>query len=314
MPSRRVHNMTHYAAIPQAQALQQTQFFPFIFDTQAHYFFSQSVRNASRIENGKLLVRDKRAPKCLDQDYRAFLNFLPWLNHYRVALHGFQLNPYWNAMLDSAGFSHYGNLNYSFANAEGIHDSFKFKFVKRRISLENSTFIAPITEQIKIQKAVFKRCLDKHKQLNCLFLELPCIFTNPLQFHDEVKLPKITRKWLERLHQSEPLAGKLYDVQWRIVKSLNSIYAIHAMIYVIGDETQYSDFILQEWKGTCLAEGYEPIKGSPYQVLEKYCYFADSDIRSFWRSQIELLNEPFKIYRYVSEHISYLWQTYIGNI
>jgi hypothetical protein len=30
--------MTHYAAIPQAQALQQIQFFPFILDTQAHYF------------------------------------------------------------------------------------------------------------------------------------------------------------------------------------------------------------------------------------------------------------------------------------
>jgi hypothetical protein len=164
-------------------------------------------------------------------------------------------------MIDTVGFSHYGNLNYSLANAEGIHDNFKFKFVKRRISLENSTFIAPITEQIKIQKAVFKRCLDKHKQLNCLFLELPCIFTNPLQFHDEVKLPKITRKWLERLHQSEPLAGKLYDVQWRIVKSLNSIYAIHAMIYVIGDETQYSDFILQEWKGTCLSEGMSLYNG-----------------------------------------------------
>lgn len=314
MPSRRVHNMTHYTAIPQAQALQQTQFFPFILDTQAHYFLSQSVINASRIENGKLLVRDKRAPKCLDQDYRAFLNFLPWLNHYRLALHGFQLNPYWNAMLDSAGFSHYSNLSFSLANADAIHEQFKFKFVKRRIALENSTFIAPITEQINIQKAVFKRCVDKHKQLNCLFLELPCIFTNPLQFHDEVKLPKIARKWLERLHKSEELTNKLYDVQWRIIKSLNGIYAIHAMIYVIGDEAQYSDFILQQWRRTCFKNGYELMQGSPYQILEKYCYFADSDMRSFWRLQIELCNEPFKIYRYASEHISYLWQTYTGNI
>lgn len=306
--------MTHYAAIPQAQALQQIQFFPFMLDTQAHYFLSQSVRNASRIENGKLLVRDKRAPKCLDQDYRAFLNFLPWLNHYRLALHGFQLNPYWNAMLDSAGFSHYSNLSFSLANADAIHEQFKFKFVKRRIALENSTFIAPITEQINIQKAVFKRCLDKHKQLNCLFLELPCIFTNPLQFHDEVKLPKITRKWLERLHQSERLAGKLYDVQWRIVKSLNGIYAVHAIIYVIGEETQYSEFILQQWKGTCLALGYDCKKGSQYLIEEKHCYFADSDMRGYWCKQIELLNEPLKIYRYVSQHISYLWQTYTGNI
>ena len=314
MPSRRAYKMMHYAAIPQAQALQQIQFFPFTLDTQAHYFLSQSVRNASRIENGKLLVRDKRAPKCLDQDYRAFLNFLSWLNHYRVALHGFQLNPYWNAMLDSAGFSHYGNLNYSFANAENIHEKFKLKFVKRRIALENSTFIAPITEQIKTQKAAFKRCLDKYKQMNCLFLELPCIFINPLQFHDEVKLPKIVRKWLERLHKSTELTSKLYDVQWRIIKSLNGIYAIHAMIYVIGDEAQYSDFILQEWKGTCLAERYEPIQWSSYQVQQQHCYFADSDMRSFWRLQIELCNELLKIYRYASEHISYLWQTYTGNI
>lgn len=314
MPSRRVHNMTHYAAIPQAQALQQTQFFPFILDSQAHYFLSQSVINASRIENGKLLVRDKRAPKCLDQDYQAFLNFLPWLNHYRLELHGFQLNPYWSAMLDSAGFSHYSSLSFSLANADAIHEQFKFKFVKRRIALENSTFIAPITEQINIQKAVFKRCVDKHKQLNCLFLELPCIFTNPLQFHDEVKLPKIARKWLERLHKSEELTNKLYDVQWRIIKSLNGIYAIHAMIYVIGDEAQYSDFILQQWRRACFKNGYELMQGSPYQVLEKYCYFADSDMCSFWRLQIKLCNEPFKIYRYASEHISYLWQTYTGNI
>lgn len=306
--------MTHHAAIPQAQALPQTLFFPFTLDTQAHYFLSQSVRNASKIENGKLLVRDKRAPKCLDQDYRAFLNFLPWLKHQRMALHGFQMNPYWKAIIDTVGFSQYGNLNYSFANADSIHEQFKLKFVKRRIALENSTFIAPITEQIKTQKAVFKRCLDKHKQMNCLFLELPCIFINPLQFHDEVKLPKITRKWLERLHKSEELAGKLYDVQWRIVKSLNGFYVVHAIIYVIGDEAQYSDFILQEWKGTCFAKGYECMKGSPYKVWEKYCYFADSDMRGFWYKQIEFLNEPFKIYRYASEHISYLWQTYIGNI
>lgn len=306
--------MTYYAAIPQANALQQTQLFPFTLDTQANSFLGQSVRNASRIENGKLLVRDKRAPKCLDQDYRAFLNFLPWLHHHRIALHEFQLNPYWNAMMDSAGFSHYGNLNHSFANAEAIYEQFRFKFVKRRIALENSTFIEPITEQTKTQKAVFKRCLDKHKQMNCLFLELPCIFTNPLQFHDEVKLPKITRKWMERLHKSEELAGKLYDVQWRIVKSLNGFYVVHAMIYIIGDETQYSDFILQEWKGTCLAKGYECMKGSPYQVFEKHCYFADSDMRGFWYKQIELFNEPLKIYRYQSQNISYLWQSYTGNI
>jgi len=309
-----VYKMTHYTVIPQAHALQLTQLFPFTLDTQANYFFAQSVRNASRIENGKLLVRDKRAPKYLDQDYRAFLNFLVWLHHHRMALHGFQVNPYWNAILDSAGFSHYGNLNYSFDNAESIHEQFKFKFIKRRIALEYSAFIEPIAEQIKIQKAVFKRCLDKHKQLNCLFLELPCTFTNQLQVHDEVKLPKIARKWLERLHQSELLASKLYDVQWRIVKSLNGLYAVHAIFYVIGDETQYSDFILQEWKGTCLAKGYEIIQGSQYQVLEKHCYFADSDIRGFWRSQIELFNEPLKIYRYESEAIPYLWQTYTGNI
>ena len=47
--------------------------------------------------------------------------------------------------------------------------------------------------------------------MNCLFLDLPCIFTRSLD--DEVKLPKIARKWLERLHQSEELAEKLYDVQ-----------------------------------------------------------------------------------------------------
>ncbi|CAB1207516.1 hypothetical protein [Acinetobacter bouvetii] len=308
--------MTHYAAIPQAQAIQQAPVLPFMLDTQANFNFAKNVKSASRIEKGQILVRDKRAPKCLDHEYLAFLGFLPWLHHHRITLAAFQLNPYWNEICDSVGFSHYSNLNYCLVNADAIHDQFKCKFLKRRIALEYSTFIEPISESIKTQKAVFKRCLDKHKQMNCIFVDLPCIFVHPAQVLSisdyELKLIKMARKWLERLHQSTELASKLYDVDWRIVKSLNGIYSVQALIYVIGNELKYSDFIVGEWKGACLANGYT--NEVQHQPLDVHCYFAYNDMRSFWRKQIELFNEPLKIYRYESKSISYRWKTYTGNI
>ncbi|EKU54233.1 MULTISPECIES: hypothetical protein [Acinetobacter] len=306
--------MTHYSATPQAHYIPQTPIIPFMLDVNTHLFLGQSIQNAAQIENGKLAVMDKRSPKCLDKNYRIFLNSLPWLHYHRLVLHGFQLNPYWAAIFDTVGFSHYGNMNYLVENAELIHDQFKHKFLKRRIALEYTKFIEPINESIKFQKALFKRCLDKHKQINCMIYDLPCMFTIPLQFDAEVKLPKLASKWLERLHQSEELAGKLYDVQWRIVKSLNGFYSVHAIIYVIGDECKYSDFILRVWRGACLHKGHELVQGSPYLVWEKHCYFADSDMRSYWSKQLEFLNGPLKLYRYMSQHISYLWQSYTGNI
>ena len=304
--------MSYFPVIAPQTIQQPIAQLPWVLDAPWNHTFSQTIKSSAQIENGKLLVRDKRASNQFDPQYSAFMNFLLWMHHSYPYFNGFQLNPYWKALIEIVGYFQYRDIQFVFANADIIHGQIKTKFLSQRTALEYATFIEPIAEQIKVQKAVFKRCLDKHKQMNCLFLDLPCIFTRPLD--DEVKLPKIARKWLERLHQSEELAEKLYDVQWRIVKSLNGVYAIHAMIYIIGDEAQYSDFILQKWRGACLSKGYELMQGVPYNVLEKNCYISDSDMRNFWRLQIEFFNEPFKIYRYVSEHISYLWQTYTGNI
>ena len=306
--------MSYFPVIAPQPIQQPIAQLPWVLDAPWNHTFSQTIKSSAQIENGKLLVRDKRATNQFDPQYFAFMHFLSWVHNNRVLFSQFQLNPYWKALIEIVGYFQYRDIQFVFANADIIHGQIKTKFLSQRTALEYATFIEPIAEQIKVQKAVFKRCLDKHKQINCLFLDLPCIFTKPLQLDDEVKLPKIARKWLERLHQSEELAEKLYDVQWRIVKSLNGVYAIHAMIYIIGDEAQYSDFILQKWRGACLSKGYELMQGVPYNVLEKNCYISDSDMRNFWRLQIEFFNEPFKIYRYVSEHISYLWQTYTGNI
>lgn len=304
--------MSYFPVIAPQPIQQPIAQLPWVLDAPWNHTFSQTIKSSAQIENGKLLVRDKRASNQFDPQYSAFMNFLSWMHHSYPYFNGFQLNPYWKALIEVVGYFQYPDIQYVWANADVIHGEIKTKFLSQRTALEYSTFIEPIAEQIKVQKAVFKRCLDKHKQMNCLFLELPCIFTRPLD--DEAKLSKIVRKWLERLHQSEELAEKLYDVQWRIVKSLNGFYAIHAIFYIIGDQTQYSDFLLQKWKETCLSKGYELMQGVPYNVLEKHCYIADSDMRNFWRLQIEFFNEPFKIYRYVSEHISYLWKIYTGNI
>lgn len=306
--------MSYFPITPPQPIHQPIAQLPSVLDAPWNHTFSQTIKSSAQIENGKLLVRDKRASEQFDPQYFAFMHFLSWVHNNRILLNEFQLNPYWNALIELAGHFRYQDINYILANADIIHGKIQTKFLRQCIALKYLDFIEPVNANIKYQKEVFKRCLDKHKQMNCLFLDLPCVFTTSLHLDDEAKLPKIARKWLERLHQSVELAEKLYDVQWRVVKSLNGFYAVHAMIYIIGDEVQYSDFILQEWRGTCLAKGYECMKGAGFQLWEKHCYFANSDLRSFWRSQIERLNEPFKFYRYVSEHISYLWQTYTGNI
>jgi hypothetical protein len=71
--------------------------------------------------------------------------------------------------------------------------------------------------------------------------------------------------------------------------------------FMIGDETQYSDFILAGMERTCLSKGMSLCKKS-HLILEKHCYFADSDMRSYWRKQIEFLNEPS---RFIAIRVTY---------
>lgn len=306
--------MNHFPITPPQPICQRTPQFPFVLDAHQNYIFNQTVKSLAQIEKGQLQVMDKRATERFEPQYLAFLYFLPWLHNHRTVLNEFQLNPYWNALIEIVGHYQFQDMNYVLANAHPIHGKIKTKLLRQRTAIKYSEYIEHAHASVKHQKAVFRRCMDQHKQMNCLFFEIPCIFTSPLQFHDEAILPKLTRKWLERLHRSEVLSDKLYDVQWRIVKSLNGFYAVHALIYVIDEESQYSDFISQEWEGTCCAQGYEFMQGTQYLVYNKYCYFADSDMRSFWRKQIEIFNEPFKLYRYESENFSYQWQSYTGNI
>ena len=306
--------MNHFPITPPQPICQRTPQFPFVLDAHQNYIFNQTVKSLAQIEKGQLQVMDKRATERLEPQYLAFLNILPWMHMNRIVFSEFQLNPYWNALIEIIGYFQFKDMNYVLANAHPIHGKIKTKLLKQCTAIKYLEFIEPIHSSVKHQKAVFKRCLDKHKQMNCLFFELQCNFTHPLYQSDEVQLPKLVRKWLERLHQSEQLAGKLYDVQWRIVKSLNGFYSVHAIIYVIGEQAQYSNFIRQEWRGACLHKGYELKQEAQGLIEEKHCYFADSDMRSYWRKQLEFLNEPLKIYRYMSQHISYLWQSYTGNI
>lgn len=306
--------MNHFPITPPQPICQRTPQFPFVLDAHQNYIFNQTVKSLAQIEKGQLQLIDKRASDQFEPQYLAFMHFIPWMYANRTVLGEFQLNPYWNALIEIIGYFQFQDMNYVLANAHPIHGKIKTKLLKQRTAIKYSEFIEPVIASVKHQKTVFKRCLDKHKQMNCLFFELQCIFTKALYQSDEVQLPKLVRKWLERLHRSELLVDKLYDVQWRIVKSLNGFYSVHAIIYVIGDECKYSDFILREWQGTCLYKGYELKQEAQGLIEEKHCYFADSDMRSYWRKQLEFLNEPLKIYRYMSQHISYLWQSYTGNI
>ena len=306
--------MNYFPITPPQPIYQRTPQFPLVLDAGQNRVFNETVKSLTQIEKGQLQVIDKRATERLEPQYLAFLNFLPWMHANRTVLDGFQLNPYWNALIEIVGHYQFQYMNYVLANAHPIHGKIKTKLLKQCAAIKYSEFIEPINASVKHQKAVFRRCMDQHKQMNCLFLELQCIFTKALYQSDEVQLPKLVRKWLERLHQSEQLAGKLYDVQWRIVKSIYGFYSVHAIIYVIGEQAQYSNFICQEWRGACLHKGYEIKQEAQGLIEEKHCYFADSDMRSYWRKHIEFLNEPLKIYRYMSQHISYLWQSYTGNI
>lgn len=287
---------------------------PLVLDAGQNRVFNETVKSLTQIEKGQLQVMDKRATERVEPQYLAFLNFLPWLYNHRIVLNEFQLNPYWKTLIEIVGYHEFQDMNYVLTNACTIHEKIKTNLLKQRTAIKYSEFIEPTHASVKHQKAVFRRCIDQHKQMNCLFFELQCVFTKALYQSDEAQLPKLVRKWLERLHRSERLADKLYDVQWRIVKSLYGFYSVHAIIYVIGDECKYSNFILREWQGICLHKGYEIKQEAQYLFEEKHCYFADNDMRSYWRKQIEFLNEPLKIYRYMSQHISYLWQSYTGNI
>ncbi|WP_324627393.1 hypothetical protein [Acinetobacter sp. MD2(2019)] len=293
--------------------LHQAQWIPHNGLNIPDYVF-KSIQTAAQIENGKLPVMDKRASMYLNQDYAVFLHTLIWLRSYRVELHTFELNPYWAVMLETVSFYAYGDPQYLIQNASLIYDQLKRQFIMRRTALEHLNFIAPISNGVKQQKAMFKRYIDKYKQMNCIYFELPYLFNLQPTALSESVLPKIARKWLEKLNQAEGLKDKLSDVQWRIVKLLNGIYVVQAIFYIIGEEDEYFQSILSAWMSACICNGYEWMSNAQCAFIQKYCYFADQDMRSFWRSFLERHAEIYKIYRYEREHISYVWKSYTGNI
>ncbi|WP_081403506.1 hypothetical protein [Acinetobacter sp. HR7] len=285
---------------------------PFFLDQSNNLVFISSVEKLAQVEKAKLLAVDKRAPGQYSRDYYILLQQLYWLRNHQFCIEEFKLNPYWRVALTELSFHRYADFGYLCSNGVIFHEKLQQSLLKEYTALKYDDFIKPILESVKQQKAVFKRYLDKHKQINCIFMDLHFVLDNPVKMFREEQLLKVARKWLGRLHQSSYFDARLTDIHWRIVKSLKGYYSVQALIYVIGEKKEYADLITTEWGNVCLANGYSN-SGLNY-VLERHCYYAHTDMCSFWRKMIEDIHVPLKIYRFESEDISFKWKKYTGNI
>lgn len=62
-----------------------------------------AVKSLTQIRR-QLQVMDKRATERLEPQYLAFLEYFTWMHMNRIVFSEFQLNPYWNALIEIIGY------------------------------------------------------------------------------------------------------------------------------------------------------------------------------------------------------------------
>lgn len=199
---------------------------------------------------------------------------------------------------------------------ENNFDFFRGQLYAAKAKLQANKYEAQVQKLRNEQKTVFRRVMQTQEQANCIFLELPLIAkTNPphymTQEDAEKDSVKVLKKYFQWLHASKQLAGKLYDIQWRIVKGLDHHLTAQAFIYILGDEINYLPLLQEQWELVCLDYQLQGIFPIPKRT---HCYDGQGVVQKMWLQLIERIHEPLGFYRYKGNGITYLWKEYTGNI
>lgn len=199
---------------------------------------------------------------------------------------------------------------------ENLFRCLRAELYTAKAKLQANKFQAQIQKLRNEQKTVFRRVMQTQEQANCIFLELPLIAqTNPphymTQEDAEKDSVKVLKKYFQWLHASKQLAGKLYDIQWHIVKGLDNHLTAQAFIYILGDKIDYLPLLQEQWEIVCLDYQLQGIFPEPKYT---HCYDGQGTVQKAWLQLIERVHEPLGFYRYRGNSITYLWKEYTGNI
>lgn len=284
------------------------------------------VKDAKSMEKGNFkLFSDKQEtqihPKVID-----FFIHLKLLSQQLVLSNPTHLkNPYLQALLnESQNLSHSffwgGQMPYLALNDYCIDSINRLteNIMIKECALKFSVWKSEINIQTTEKKRKFDGLLKKHKQLNCIFIELPCIADQIISGNRTLEQKEafwiiVVKLFLKKCHSSEVLENQLCDVQWRFVKGLDGILTAHILIYVVGEKINDLSFLTTYWNEAIIEKGLNII--STYIPIQNiYCYQGNGLASKQWKNLIDCCQAPLEFYRYKANGLSYVWKAYTGNV
>lgn len=246
-------------------------------------------------------------------NYGGFMQRMNWLNHFKA-------NPYLKTQLDvhakllreNLTFAHptqYYSTLYHYLVSDLLNNKCGIK------AKEDEKFLKA---EFKIQKKLYKTMIRSHEQLNCLFVEIPCLFNAGVQLNlscqrAEQMFSDSIQQLCSNLRTQRGLLNRLCNIQWRIVKAYDDSLIAHLQIFILGEQHNYNQLIQDEWDLTC-AEMILPYDTQLFFAFSEHCYYNDGFAQEKWNNLIERYQAPLFLYRYKNNGITFEWQTMSGNV
>lgn len=290
-----------------------------------HQLFIENIKDAKSIEKGNLKLLTTTHKNQTNLKVLQLINRLIMLPQYNFLLNStYELNPYLQASieesLNSTHQAFWGN-HIAYPPLEYINDTLDRlgkNIVKSKSALKLNTQQAELQAQNAEQKRKCDISIKKHKQMNCIFIEFPCMTNQIIQVTHSIEekeafLVTVTKSFLKKCHSSDVFKNKLCDMQWRFVKSLNGVPTAQILMYVIGDETNYSSLLHQYWIETCIEKGLN-IFSQNHSIKHIHSYQGNGIANKQWKNLLDFYQAPLEFYRYKANGLSYIWKTYTGNV
>lgn len=290
-----------------------------------HQFFIEIIKDARSIEKGRFKLFVDKPKTQISPNAFGFFNRLKVLSHQHIFSNpACEVNPYllasFEESLNPIHQAFWGN-HITYPPFEYINDTLDRlgkNIVKSKSALKLNTQQAELKAQNAEQKRKCDINIKEHKQMNCIFIEFPCMTNQIIQATRNIEemeafLVTVTKSFLKKCHGSEFFENKLCDMHWRFVKSLDGVPTAQILMYVIGDEKNYSSLLHQYWIDTCIEKGLN-IFYQIHSIKHIHSYQGNGIANKQWKNLLDFYQAPLEFYRYKANGLSYVWKTYTGNV
>ena len=228
------------------------------------------------------------------------------------------MNPYLQVLLEDVQLPDH-QLSYSdpriYINT--THSRLQHSILERKCALHAKKHRDVLNKESTQQKRNFTKLLKLHDQVNCYFLELPCLYSEWSQTcqtteEKERLFIETVKSFLHKSHQAQVFHEKLCDLQWRIVKGLDGNLVAHVVMYVTGNNMNYEPEFQTLWASACSEK--DPSLNPQTYIHSAFCYTGGEVLNNQWKHIFDRSQLPLKLYYYQSRYVSYMWTRYTGNI